>query len=451
MAAIGKFPSSFQTACVLSMLVAKNHYDNPEQYMTWFAAQLDQMMPNGITCMSTSSASSCAQKRVALVIFGQISGCEWIGAGMACQELAENRGQIQIVDRLAFAHTSHWQAVLDDLDAHLAPPAPWQRAAPAEACSILTQKAPQWCASNVHVLALVVGPAAQLVATMPGAKLCGFHGPSSSDLWIYMQALKTIKSLCPHLMVSHFDQQVPPNPNDAEDLSAIFGSPFVMDSSQLRVPQPPYIVRSRPSANREAHGAPRPVARTPAVDRVNLELLQLFAPGAPFNVVLPSLQQIDAVLEKKADGLRLTPDESRALAMISETQVVAGDTTGHGEQRLLGRKAIAALFGIDQWSYLDHWQKKMPCSGLVNAVTGIPVAPGHPEAVECGCARWCPNCSEFYHCLLSCPNPHLVQHEVKHLLKSGLFTSDAELVKAPIATSELPSHVCSQPCSGMVA
>jgi hypothetical protein len=227
-------------------------------------------------------------------------------------------------------------------------------------------------------------------------------------------------------------------------LSAIFGFPFVMDSSQLRVPQPPYVVRSRPDANREAHGAPRPVTRTAAVFASASPFSVVLLPqGSPFNVVLPSLQQVDAVLEKKADGLHLTPDEHSTLALISET--------GHGEQRLLGRKAIAALFGIDQWSYLDHWQKKMPCAGLINAVTGIPVAQGHPEAVECGCDRWCPNCSEFYHCLLSCPNPHLVQQEVKHLLKSGLFTSDAELVKAPIAISDLPGHVCSQPCSGMVA
>jgi hypothetical protein len=355
---------------------------------------------------------------------------------MACQELAENRGQIDIVERLAFAPMSHWQAVLQELDAHLAPPAPFLRAAPAEACSILTQKAPQWHAANVHVVALIIGPATQRVATLPGARLPGYHGPSSSDLWIYIQALRTIKSLCPLLLVSHFDQQVPADPNDAEHLSAIFGFPFVMDSSQLRVPQPPYVVRSRPDANREAHGAPRAVTVVlPSLQRVDAVLEK--------KVVLPSLQQVDAVLEKKADGLHLTPDELSTLALISET--------GHGERRLLGRKAIAALFGIDQWSYLDHWQKKMPCAGLINAETGIPVAQGHPEAVECGCDRWCPNCSEFYHCLLSCPNPHLVQQEVKHLLKSGLFTSDAELVKAPIAISDLPGHVCSQPCSGLVA
>jgi hypothetical protein len=220
--------------------------------------------------------------------------------------------------------------------------------------------------------------------------------------------------------VTHFNQQVTEDPSDAEHLSGIFGIPFH---------RPPYVVRSRPDAPRAA--------------TVVLPSLQLVDTVLEKQRVLPSLQQVDAVLTKKTDGLQLSPDELTTLALIS--------ATGHGERRLLGRKAIAALFGIDEWSYLDHWQKKMPCAGLINAETGIPAAHGHPEAVECGCDCWCPNCSEFYHCMLSCPNPHLVQQEVKHLLKSGLFTSDADLVKAPIAISDLPVHVCSQPCSGLVA
>ena len=36
MATLSKLPSSFQPACVLSMLVSAEHWNSPEQYISWF-------------------------------------------------------------------------------------------------------------------------------------------------------------------------------------------------------------------------------------------------------------------------------------------------------------------------------------------------------------------------------------------------------------------------------
>lgn len=448
--AISSLPSSFQVACVLTMLLSPNSWMQPEAYMKWFAGQCLIMMPNGIQSVSGSTASSHSAKKLAVVIFGEISGCEWVGIGMATQQLSESKLDVEVVERVAFSNPCPWQGVLDDVSQSLTPKAPYQHAAPAEAAQVLTAKAPMWSAQGVSVLALIVGPQPRPSGTFPGAALPGFHAAGASDLWLFLHGLKVLAAQCPSLMVGHFASMTTGSPEDNDGLTKIFGQPWAMNPSHLRVPQQRFYTRCRPATQWDGNSAPRVLTRTPAADCVHRDIVQLFASQAPFDLELPTLPLIEIAIEKRVDNQALTPAEHQALAHVSETTPVTSELGAAGAQRLLGRRSLAAVFGLEQWTFLDHWAKRMPCAGVINAVTGIPVAKEHPEAADCCCPRWCTSCCELYDCLTRCPSPHLVREIVTRMLRDGLFTDREQWTSHPVQESEVPEHICATPCNGLL-
>lgn len=451
MAAISSLPSSFQMACVIGLLISPNHWSQPEAYMKWFAGQCLIMMPAGIQSVSGSTASSSSSKKLAVVIFGEISGCEWVGIGMATQQLSENKQEVQVVERLAFSNPCAWQSVLDDVSVSLSPRAPYQQASPVEAVSVLTAKAPQWSAQGISVLALVVGPRPRQGATFPGAVLPGFHAAQASDLWLFVRGLRVLAAQCPRLMVCHLSAKALDGPEDSAGLTKMFGTPWAMNPSHLRVPQQQFLARCRPATAWDASSTPRSLTQTPAAACLHRDILQIFAPQAPFELELPLLPVLEVAIEKKVDKQQLTPEEHLALAYLSETTEAASGAGVPDSPRLLGRRSLAAIFGLEQWTFLDHWSKKMPCAGVINMLTGIPVPKDHPEAVDCCRIRWCTSCCELYESLISCPSPHLVREIVARMLRDGLFSNPEQWTSQAIRVDELPEHVCGTPCSGLIS
>lgn len=449
MDAIAKLPSSFMTACVLSMLICPDGYTQPEAYMTWFAGQCHAVMPNGLRSICSTASTTSNAKKLAVIAFGPISGCEWIGVGLATQQLSENQQIVQVVERLTFSQPSRWQSVLDEVSHNLTPQTPYQQAAPAEAVQVLTTKVQQWCSQGVSILALIMGPQPVSTMTFPGASLPGFHAACASDFWLYCRGLKVLTTHCPSVMIAHFAAKATEAPEDAHGLTQLFGKPWTMDHSHLRVPQQQFCVRRRPATQWESSSAPRALHKTQAAERLHRELGAIYASGAPFEVQLPPVGVIEDALEKKAENMRMSPEEQKALSWITAVSASASAAAACDE-RLLDRKALAAVFGLEQWTFLDHWAKKMPCAGLINSITGIPVGVDHPEAVECCKGRWCTSCCELYDCLVTCPSPHLVHEVVARLLRDGLFADRGQWVNQPMRAAEVPEHTCNVPCNGLI-
>ncbi|HSG19985.1 MAG TPA: hypothetical protein VLA31_04375 [Burkholderiaceae bacterium] len=449
--AISSLPSTFQTACILSMLLAPQNYSNAEAYMKWFAESARTAIPSGLGSVSGSSTTANSAKKVAALIFGSISGAEWVGLGMACQHLAENDMHVQIVERCSINQPSRWQAVLDEVGQHLNPPAPYTCVSPADALQFIQQKGAQWQTHGVSVLALVVAPSPVTSPAAPGASMPGYHASPASDFWVHVAALTALKKFCSSVLVGHMHGQAFEFGEVAAYLNKLFGEPWTMNPSHLRVPQPPWTVRCRPAEARALDQAPRAMTKTPACESWHRDLQAMFATQAPFSLVLPSLSELDELMEKQAEGQQLSVDEQKKLAWVMEASVAGAVAAGGGAQKLLSRAALVAVFGLDGWALSEHWDKKMPCAGLINAVTGIPVAEGNPEAIRCGHGRWCSSCSELYDSLVSCPSPHLIAEIAKRLLKDGLCPEAGASLTPSITSIALPEHVCGHPCNGLVA
>ena len=185
MATLSKLPSSFQTACVLSMLVSSDHYSKPEQYISWFVQRSLAMNPPQCGSVSTSAASSCGgsdAKKLVAIFLGNISGAEWLGVALALQSFSEEKRSFEILERVHVAPTSRWQPVLDEVSQRLSPTAPFTTISPPEAAQALAAKAPLWSAHGATVLCICFGPTPQRTPTWGNATLPSYHGSTSSDL-----------------------------------------------------------------------------------------------------------------------------------------------------------------------------------------------------------------------------------------------------------------------------
>jgi hypothetical protein len=298
------------------------------------------------------------------------------------------------------------------------------------------------------VLAVVFAPPPQRTSTVQTAFLPGYHGSTSSDLWLYIGALRTLKAFHLNIMVAHIHLTQHEAPENNKSLNKIFGDPWVMSPAVLRVPQPSFTIRCRPSGNHEVTAVRRSLEKSHAAANLHASLEPVFVNTAPFELELPGLLEIESILDKHATGVPLSDVETLSLARVSQ-HVPGASATPASKCRLLTRMNLAAIFGLESWHLNEHWNVKMPCSPLVNCITGIPVTRDSPEARPCGEPRWCRSCSEYYDALMLGPSPHLLQEVVQRLVKDAFF---ADSVNRPsIAEEDLPPHLCTSPsCNGLV-
>ena len=450
MACLSSLPSSFQTACILSMLVSPDHWTKPDQYIAWFVQRSMCMNPPHCPSVSTSNASSCAStnaKRLAVVFLGSISGAEWLGVALGLQCLSEEKRSFDIVERIHVAPPCRWQPVLDEVSQMLSPSAPFSHGSAPEGAQMMAVKAPLWAAQNTTVLVLCFGPQPQATASLTGCVLPGYHGGNSCDLWHYMACIRTLKSYHCAVMVAHLHLTQFEDAQNSGTLTKIFGDPWVMNPASLRVPQHQFTVRCRPSGSHEPSAVRRTLERSSFTENLHGSLVALFSNTAAFDLELPSLTDIENILDKQSLCMQLNETETLALARMSVAEPVGGSKL-LGKNRLLNRANLAAVFGLQSWNLNEHWNVKMPCTPMINSVTGIPVNKDNPEAVLCGQLRWCRSCSEYYDALMSTPSPHLVQEVVARLVQDSFFAGIVQ--RGSITADDLPVHVCTSPCNGLV-
>ena len=182
--------------------------------------------------------------------------------------------------------------------------------------------------------------------------------------------------------------------------------------------------------------------KSAAAEHLHDSLEPIFSNTAAFELELPGLLDIEAVLDKQSLCLPLSDSESLSFARVSVKEPGAGPS-GSVNSRLLDRSNLSAVFGLESWHFNEHWNVKMPCTPMINCITGIPVTKENPEAVLCGHPRWCRSCSEYYE-----SSPHLVQELVQRLVKDTFFSDS--VVRPGVTAEGFPVHVCSSPCNGVV-
>jgi hypothetical protein len=276
------------------------------------------------------------------------------------------------------------------------------------------------------------------VSAVPGFSAApGYHGSASNIVWLSFNALSKVQTFMPELCVALFQPQCS-SKADTDYFDTIFGKAMEVDS--LRLPTEPWSLRCQPlGTNAKVYTRPfNADMGNIKVEDFHPTLQGAFSCDGAAPTKLPSLAAVEIFLD--ADPNTAEARDGKEAAALIMRQPCSG-----AHPVLLSREHLAALFGVREFKWIDHWTGRMPCSKYINTITGQPTLPGRPECVVCGHGRWCPNCGYFYEALTECVNPHLVTKGVLTLLQ---VLCGPRADTALFSTRRLPDHICSGQCTG---
>jgi hypothetical protein len=447
MTKLAALPGQIQYVCAVSLLLTKEAHRNPEGFVDMFVHAYNTL-PAVPSSFSGSSGSSCASepgvKRLVVLSFGLSSGSEWLGLVLARSGFDDTA--LELVECISFASPCPWEPVMDEFLTGMAGPASVTNVkGTGDGLALLGAKAPGWRQRNATVLVIVHIPAPVDNIWSSSSSAPGYHAAGAGDIWSIFNTIRALGNHIPKIQVVTY-QAVPRNPADAFYWDGLFGEATKVDVSSIRVPQVPWLVRGSFLPSELSASRPRATDTGGRVQELHVRLRAIFEPQKQCTEVLPSLSQLEDILDKESPSSETALSDERLQIMLRAT--AAGDP--ENPRRLLGRDHLAVLFGADGWNWMNYWSKHLPCAEHINAFTGQPSLAGYSESVACGTTRWCPACCHFYEALATTISPYAVQSALTACIKSLMQPETVSQESRNLfSISDLPQHVCSHPCGGL--
>ena len=232
-------------------------------------------------------------------------------------------------------------------------------------------------------------------------------------------------------------EPVPDHNVASQMLDKIFGEPWIVSKSKVKVPSPVrWRIRSWPVLV-ETDLSERKVDRTQSdSEKFHPALLDARCEGADLS--LPSPEDIETYYDSHFGDTSTQRDITQVEA-FKLLHCVAAPAPGSGASAmLLDRGDMARLWGVDGWNIDKAYSRVSPCCGWCTCSTGFQAPPGSPGATACGRGRWCFTCDAWYTMLNNTPPPH-AWALLDVLLKKSLQMKNSE---GNNHFSRLPSHSC---------